>query len=306
MNLPVHNTARDALSWGRHYAVVDPEHFRIDYQINPFMDLADQPGPTRARRQWEVLVHTMRALGARVEVFEPRADSPDMVYAMNLGLVITNPSAGSAGQTVMMSHMRFPERRMETVSAARSFAALGLEPRYVGREGIGGFFESGDAFPFGGDLVVGYAKRSDEIGLKGLAAELGVQVRGLRLVHPAMYHLDLAFCPLDRRRALVCPEAFDDASAEAVLGLVPEPLVLTADEALTLCANSIVIGTTIVMPQCPDRVRETLEAWGFEIVIVDMSEFHKGGGSIRCMTNPLDIVLGRDLVALPGGSLAQP
>ena len=119
-----------------------------------------------------------------------------------------------------------------------------------------------------------------------------------------MYHLDLAFCPLDERRAMVCPAAFDDASAAALLALVPEPLVLTEEEALTFCANSIVIGRTILMPACPDRVRAQLEEWGFEVVLVDLSEFHKGGGSIRCLTNPLDVTIGRDLPAVPGGEVA--
>jgi N-dimethylarginine dimethylaminohydrolase len=83
-----------------------------------------------------------------------------------------------------------------------------------------------------------------------------------------------------------------------VLDLVPEPLVLTEEEALTtFCANSVVVGSTVVMPACPDRVRAQLEQWGFEVVVVDVSEFHLGGGSIRCLTNPVDVTLGRDLLA---------
>jgi N-dimethylarginine dimethylaminohydrolase len=82
--------------------------------------------------------------------------------------------------------------------------------------------------------------------------------------------------------------------------------VLTEEEALTFCANSIVIGRTILMPTCPDRVRAQLEEWGFEIVLVDVTEFHKGGGSIRCMTNPLDVVAGRDLPEVRGGAVVLP
>ncbi len=128
-----------------------------------------------------------------------------------------------------------------------------------------------------------------------------------------MYHLDLAFCPLDDRRAIVCPAALDDASAEALLALVPEPLVLTEEEALTtFAANSIVVPSatggpaTVVMPAAPDHVREQLEAWGFAVELVDVSEFHKGGGSIRCLTNPVDIQVGRDLPAVAGGQVVLP
>jgi N-dimethylarginine dimethylaminohydrolase len=92
-----------------------------------------------------------------------------------------------------------------------------------------------------------------------------------------------------------------------VLDLVPEPLVLTEEEALSsFCANSVVVGHTVVMPACPDRVRARLADWGFEVVVVDVGEFHKGGGSVRCLTNPLDVVVGRDLPAVPGGEVVVP
>jgi N-dimethylarginine dimethylaminohydrolase len=292
------------LGWGRRYAMVEPTHFRVDYVINPFMDPADQPDPALAMAQWRELVATMERLGATVEALPQRADAPDMVYAMNLGLGLVREDGTDQ---VVMSHMRFPQRRMETATAQSWFAGRGFATSYVGRDGVGAHLEAGDAFAFGDALVVGYGPRTEELALKHLATELGIRVRGLRITHPGMYHLDLAFCPLDERRALVCPAALDDASAAAVLELVPEPLVLTEEEALTtFCANSIVIGRTVVMPACPDRVRAQLEEWGFEVVLVDVSEFHKGGGSIRCLTNPVDVRIGRDLPSVPGGEVVLP
>ncbi len=297
------------LQWGRHYLLVRPDHFRVEYRINPFMDLADQPDPVLARRQWDGLVRALRAAGAEVDVLEQRPDAPDMVYAMNLGLAVDvpHPSNGGVGRRTVLSHMRYVERRMETQSAHRWFDEAGFATSYVGRDGVGAHFEAGDAFPFRDALVVGYGPRTDELGLKHLATDLGVRVRGLRITHPGMYHLDLAFCPIDEHRAIVCPDAFDEASARAVMDLVPEPLVLTEQEALqTFAANSVVVGRTVVMPACPDRVRERLEEWGFEVVLVDVGEFHKGGGSVRCLTNPLDIRVGRDLPVLPGGEIVLP
>ncbi len=294
----------EQLSWGRTYVATRPDHFRVDYQINPFMDLAVQPDPVRAREQWEGLVATIEGLGGCVLPVDQRPDAPDMVYAMNLGLGLER-SDGS--RHVVLSHMRYPERRMETGTAAQWFGERGWTTSYVGRDGIGAHFEAGDAFAFGDGLVVGYGPRTDELGLKHLAIDLDVRVRGLRITHPGMYHLDLAFCPLDSTRALVCPAAFDDASAAAVMALVPEPLVLSEEEALsTFAANSIVVGRTVVMPACPARVRAQLEEWGFEVVVLDLSEFHKGGGSIRCLTNPVDVRLGRDLPFVPGGDVLLP
>ena len=206
---------------------------------------------------------------------------------MNLGLVI--------GGRAVLSHMRFSERRMETPAAAGWFRDHGLAMTTIGAGGVGAHFEAGDAFPWRGDLVVGHGPRTEELALKHLATELGITVRGFRISHPGMYHMDLSFCPLDDTRAMVCPAAYDEASARALLDLVPEPLVLTEEEALTFCANSVVVGRTVIMPACPDRVRARLEEWGFDVVLVEVGEFHKGGGAIRCLTNPLDITPGRDL-----------
>jgi N-dimethylarginine dimethylaminohydrolase len=293
------------LQWGRRYLMVEPNHFRVDYTINPYMDVSDQPDPVRAREQWCALVEAVRAAGAEVEVLPQRPDSPDMVYAMNLGLVV-NAGPAVEDRRVVHSHMRHPQRRNETLTARPWFDEQGFAGTYVGRDGVGAHLEAGDAFAFGDALVVGYGPRTEELALKHLATELDVTVRGLRITHPGMYHLDLAFCPLDESRAMVCPSALDEASAAAALAMVPEPLVLTEDEALTFCANSIVIGTTVLMPAVPDRVRVQLEAWGFDVVLVDVAEFHKGGGSIRCLTNPLDVVRGRDLPHVAGGEVVLP
>jgi N-dimethylarginine dimethylaminohydrolase len=281
-----------ALQWGRHYLMVEPEHFRVDYAINPFMDLADQPDPAATRDQWDAIAAAITAAGGSVEVIAQRPDAPDMVYAMNLGLPFLG---GPTGRLALLSHMRYPERRMETATAAGWFADRGYDVRTIGSEGVGAHFEAGDAFAWRGDLVAGFGPRTEKLALKHLAHELDVTVHGVRITHLGMYHLDLAFCPLDETRAMVCPDAFDATSARKLLDLVPEPLVLTEAEAMTFCANSIVVGTTVIMPVCPDRVRAQLEAWGFDVVVVGVSEFLKGGGAIRCLTNPLDVTLGRDL-----------
>ena len=294
-----------ALPWGRRYVMVRPDHFRVDYRINPYMDLDDQPDAGRAMAQWVGLVSTIERLGGTVEVVPQRADAPDMVYAMNLGLGVVRPDGSPH---VVLSHMRYAERRMETLTAQSWFERSGRSTSYVGRDGVGAHLEAGDVFAWGDALVAGYGPRTEELALKHLATDLGVRVRGVRITHPAMYHLDLAFCPLDERRAMVAPGAFDDASASALLDLVPEPLVLTDEEALTtFCANSIVIGHTVVMPAgAPERVVSQLADWGFEVVEVEVGEFHKGGGSVRCLTNPVDVMLGRDVPTVPGGHVVLP
>ena len=254
-----------------------PEHFRVDYAINPWMDPATPVDAARALDQWEALRTAVEAAGAEVELVAGLAEHADMVYAMNFGLV--------DGDRVLLTSFRHDQRRAEAGAAAGWFEANGFR---VHRLAGAAAFEGGDAFLLGDALAVAYGPRTDLSAHREIAAVLGVRVAPVRVVHPALYHLDLSLCPLDERRALVAPSAWDAAGTSVVRALVPEPLVLTEDEAFTFCANSIVVENTVIMPACPDRVRRQLESWGFEVVLVDVSELHRGGGSIRCVTLPLD------------------
>ena len=271
------------LSWGRRYLMCRPEHFRVDYAINPWMDVDAPVDPDLALAQWDVLAATIEQAGAQVERIAQLPGNPDMVYAMNYGFV--------DGDHVALSSFRFAERTAEADAAEWWFGEAGLRTTRMADAGAGAF-EAGDAFLVGDSLLVADGPRTDVTTHPVLSRELGVRVATVRVVHPALYHLDLSFCPLDETRAMVCLAAYDEASAAALLDLVPEPLVIDEQEAFTFCANSVVVGDVVVMPSgTPARVARQLEAWGFSVEMVDVSELHKGGGSIRCMTLPLDTVL---------------
>jgi N-dimethylarginine dimethylaminohydrolase len=135
--------------------------------------------------------------------------------------------------------------------------------------------------------------RSSDAGAHGpLSSLIGAPVRPMELIDPRLYHLDLTFCPLDDRRAIVAPHAWDRYGRTVVEALVPEPLVLEDDDMLAFCANSVVVGRTVVMAVCPPRVGRRLQAWGFDVVEVPITEFMKAGGGCRCLTLALDVAVG--------------
>jgi len=271
------------LSWGRRYLLCRPEHFRVDYAINPWMDVDSPVDPERALAQWDTLERTLVAAGAAVERIAQLPEAPDMVYAMNYGLV--------DGDHVALTRFRHAERAVEADAAEWWFGEAGIRTSRVADAGAGAF-EAGDAFLVGDALLVADGPRTDRATHDVLSRTLGVRVAPVGVVHPALYHLDLSLCPLDERRAIVAPDAWDAAGRATVAAHVPEPLVLDLDEAFTFAANSVVVGDVVVMPAgVPVRVTRQLERWGFTVATVDVSELHKGGGSVRCMTLPLDTVL---------------
>ena len=278
------------LPWGRRFLMCPPEHFGVLYEINPWMHREVAVDLDRARDQWGDLVATLTEAGAGVELLEPQPDLPDLVFTANAGTV-------NRGRFVP-SRFRHPQRQPEVDHDVAWFEAHGYEvawlPEAVAHEG------AGDALPFKGVFLSGYRSRSDAGAHGPLSALLGAPVRPIELVDPRLYHLDLTFCPLDDRRAMVAPHAWDSYGRKVVDALVPEPLSLEVEEMLGFCANSIVVGSTVVMAQCPRRVGKLLEAWGFDVAVVDVSEFLKAGGSCRCLTLALDVAVGEG----PSGPLS--
>ncbi len=271
----------ERLAWGRAFLMCPPDHFDVAYAINPWMDPAVPVDRERAREQWEHLVATLRAAGARVDTLEPQRDLPDMVFTANLGIV--------DGDTFVTARMRHPERVGEPVHAAAWFRAEGS--RIVGlpedevQEG------AGDALPMAGTLVAGYGARSTRGSVTALAQAVTAPVLPVGLHDPRWYHIDITLAPLDARRAIVFPDAWDRADRAAVMALVADPLVIDETEAARFVANTVVVGDTVVMPDCTPRVGRQLEAWGFDVAVVDVSEFRKAGGAVRCLTLSTDVSL---------------
>jgi N-dimethylarginine dimethylaminohydrolase len=256
-----------------------PEHFGVLYEINPWMHREVVVDLDTARAEWDGLVATLAEAGARVEVLDPRPGLPDLVFTANAGTV--------NGRRFVPSRFRHPERQAEVPHDVRWFTDHGFEVAEL----AGGLSHegAGDAVAFADGFLSGYRFRSDAASHVHLSELLGAEVRPVELVDPRLYHLDLSFCPLDERRAMVAPDGWDRYGRRMVEAVVPELLVLERDEALAFCANSVVVGTTVVMASCPPPVGRQLEAWGFDVAVAPVDEFLKAGGSCRCLTLALDV-----------------
>ena len=269
------------LGWGRRFLVCPPEHFSVLYEINPWMHTEVPVDSDRARAQWDRLVAVLQEAGAEVEVIAPVADLPDMVFPANGGVV--------SGGRFLESRFRHAQRAGEAPHFSAWFRARGFEivelPPGLHLEG------AGDVLPFGGRMLAAYRSRSDFAAHAAVSSAFGVEALPIELVDPRFYHLDLTFCPLDDRRALVVPDAWDRYGRDVVARLVPEPVVLDGDEAAAFCANSVLVGSTLIMPACTARLGRELESFGLDVVVVDVGEFLKAGGGVRCLTLALDVTL---------------
>jgi N-dimethylarginine dimethylaminohydrolase len=269
-------------SVARAFQLRDPEFFKVAFEINPWMTTEIQPDPERTRQEWDALAVALTKAGGTVHTGPSDPDWPDMVFPTDTAVV--------SGGRFLTARFSTADRHGEARLAASWLTEQGYAEIPSGDWIPGAYLEGGDVLAFGDKLLGGYGVRTTKEAHPGLARAFGREVVPVRLVDPRFYHLDMSLCPLDDRRAIIAPDAWDEPSRKRIAELVAEPLVVSVEEAMTFCVNSVVIGKTIVMSACPARIGRQLEAWGYEILVTPVGEFIKAGGGIRCMTLDLDLL----------------
>jgi N-dimethylarginine dimethylaminohydrolase len=248
-----------------------PTFFAVEYAINPWMDTSVSVDTHLAMDQWESLRRVYKELGHTVELVEPVAGLPDMVYAANGGVLVN-------GQAVA-ARFAFPQRAGETAAYAEWMARHGFRLSYTRHVHEG----QGDVLIVGPIMLAGYGFRTDRRAHDEIAAIVQMPVVSLELVDPRFYHLDTALAVLDDTTIAYYPPAFSPASRARLAGLFPDAIEV-ADDAFALGLNAVSDGLHVVLPAAATSFAGQLREAGFEPIGVDLSELLKGGGSVKCCT----------------------
>jgi len=251
-----------------------PEHFTVEYAINPWMDTAVTVDVALALRQWRLLHETLTGLGHAVHVLTPEPGLPDMVYAAN--------GAFSVDGTVYGARFRHPQRAAEAV-AHQGFCRDGrwvfADPQHV-NEGEGDFAYLPRAY--GGLILAGHGFRTDPAAHAEAQEVLGRPVVSLRLIDPAFYHLDTALAALDDRHVTYYPEAFSPASRRILAQLFPDAVIADRADAEAFGLNLVSDGRHVVLNAEAVGMADKVRAAGYLPILVDLSELKRGGGSVKC------------------------
>src|SRR5216683_178496 len=208
-----------------------PDHYGIEYEINPWMSRSRGAAPERARQQWRALYDTLGGLGVQVELMTPQPGLPDLVFTANAGLMF--------GRRFFSSRFRHGVRARETPHFDAWFAGHDFSVEHLPPDV---FFEgAGDALLCGSVLFAGYRIRSDVGGHQYLGKVLHKLVLPLELIDPRFYHLDTCFCPLAPGEALYYPAAFDAYGRKVLEGHIPKLLAVNEAEAHRFACNAVVI-----------------------------------------------------------------
>lgn len=265
--------AAERVATPRHYLMCPPVHFAVSYTINPWMDPSCPVDQALALRQWEELRRTYVDLGHRVEVIDPIAGLPDMVFAANGGLVVHGRALGA--------RFTYAERQPEGPAYLRWLRGAGLtsvtEAVHV-NEGEGDFLVVGDL------VLAGTGFRTDPGAHAEVQEVCGVPVVSLQLVDPHYYHLDTALAVLDDGNVAYHPGAFSPGSRRVLQRLFPDAVLARPHDAAVLGLNAVSDGRHVVLASPATTLADQLRERGYVPVPVDLSELLKAGGGAKCCT----------------------
>jgi N-dimethylarginine dimethylaminohydrolase len=286
------HTAATATPTAAHLMMSAPEHFEVSYTINPWMQPTQwSVSPKKlagdAKRGWNQLKTTYERLGAQIEVQDPEAGLPDMVFTANAAVVLD--------RKVLLARFLCAERQGEEVHNRKFFEALrarGVVDQIV-EPPVGLFFEgAGDAIWDATRHLIwtGYGQRSSRDMFRTIEELYGVPAIALELIDPRFYHLDTCFCVLSGGDVLWYPAAFSPSAASVIREIVGESKLIeaTEEDAFHLGVNSVCIGREVVMCHASAPTLAALTARGYHVNIVPLDSFNRSGGAAYCLTLRLD------------------
>ncbi|MEV5547457.1 dimethylargininase [Streptomyces sp. NPDC052309] len=279
--MPDSLTPRGPVPRRRRFLVCEPTYFDVKYAINPWMRPGEPVHTGRARAQWQQLVSAYRAHGHTVETVAPVPGLPDMVFAANAAVVV--------GGRVFGSLFHAPERRPESVPYETWFKGAGFDVHHPEAVCEG----EGDLVPVGRWILAGTGFRTTREAHHEVQEYFGRPVIGLTLVDPYFYHLDTALFVLDDGQAggegniAYYPGAFSPGSREVLARLYPDAVLATREDAMAFGLNSVSDGRHVFIAPEATGLAGRLAALGYVPVPVDLSEFHKAGGGIKCCTQEI-------------------
>ena len=270
------------------HLLISPSSFDIlPFQIGQNPYLQHQPiHPAKAHTQHARLVH---ALSSTIVCPLPKLHEPlpDIIFMGNAGLSLPR----LRHPLILLPQMKFPQRQQELPYLKQLFHHLHLPTiDYPGVEPFEGQAEV-KWFDGGRKAVCGYGFRSTKqtyVELDRLFRKLygkeKPQLLVLKLASADFYHLDVAMLKYDNQ-CIVHRPAFSLNSIQKLERFLGKQNVTVIETSDKFALNAIVDGSRLITHKLSDpSVRPMLRALTGRIIHeIDVSEFEKSGGSVRCM-----------------------
>ena len=224
-----------------------------------------------ARQQHHAYEKLLASLGARVISLPAEPELPDSMFVEDPALVLD--------ELAVIFPLGTETRRREAATIAAALAPF----RKLANVKFPGTIEGGDILRVGRKLFVGLTARTNADGisqLAGITAPHGYQVVSVPV--SGCLHLKTAVTSLDSNTLLANRACFDSSIFAGYQWVDVDPAEPHA-------ANALALGGTIVLPASFGRTRARIEARGFQILSLDISELQKAESGLTCSSLLFDV-----------------
>jgi len=218
----------------------------------------------RAREQHRAYETLLKQLGARVISLPAESGLPDSMFVEDPAIVLD--------ELAVILPLGTASRRPEAAALAQALAKF----RTLEYLALPGTLEGGDVLRIGRKLFVGLSKRSNAEGIRQLAAILAPHhYEVIAVPVTGCLHLKSAVTHLGRNTLLANRAWFDTAPLAGHEWIEVDP-----DE--PHAANALALGATIIFPASFPRTHARIEAYGFHVTALDISELQKAESGLTC------------------------
>jgi dimethylargininase len=217
-----------------------------------------------ARAQHHAYEQLLETLGARVLSLPAEPDLPDSMFVEDPAIVLD--------ELAVIFPLGTASRRPEAPSLAQAISRF----RKLQHVTLPGTLEGGDILRIGSNLFVSVTKRSNPEGIRQLTAMLAPHhYEVIAVPVTGCLHLKSAVTSLSRNTLLANRAWFD-----------PSPFSgyhwIEIDPAEPHAANALSLANTVIFPASFPRTRARIEAAGFHVTSLDISELQKAESGLTC------------------------
>jgi len=225
------------------------------------------PDYKNAIKQHEAYTEALKTCGLSVQVLPPSEAFPDSTFIEDVALltpfcaVITNPGATS---------------RRDEIHAIKP--VLHTYFNDVFKIQSPGTVEAGDIMMVGSHFYIGLSERTNQNGANQVIAILNhFGLTGSVIQLENVLHLKTGLSYLENDNLVACGEFVHHPDFQKFN-------ILKIDEDESYAANCVWINNHVLIPKGYPKARYTIKMAGYEILEVNVSEFHKLDGGLSCLS----------------------
>ncbi|MGX7349953.1 dimethylarginine dimethylaminohydrolase family protein [Dolosicoccus paucivorans] len=228
-----------------------------------------KPDYKKALVQHSHYVSALTRCGVKVNILPPNDDFPDSCFMEDTALctdkcvIISRPGTDTRMKETQLEDFR---------NMIQSFYTNVHEIKAPGT------VEPGDIMMVGDTFYVGRSERTNKEGIRQVREILesyGKEVVEIPLTE--VLHLKTGVNYIEDNNLLVSGEFIDNPHFENF-----NKIVVDSDEAYA--SNCLWINGKVIVPEDFPKVRKAIEHLGYEVIVIDTSEFRKIDGGLSCLS----------------------